>query len=352
MKNKIKISIIGIISVTAALLSESTIAQDSRSSLSYSNPMFLNPAIAGANKDIKLLINYRSQWGSLDKGFKTYSVTALYPLFIGGGSTALVGESDKSSTNNVSSKLDFGLNVQKFTAGAFSTLDMALSIGYNVRLADNHYLSAAILGSYVQKALDVSNLTFDEQYVSGSYNSSNPNSEAILNEKVAYPAVGCGAMWYFNEGEGAKLNAFFGVAGYNLNKPNESFLGGTGVLARRFTFQGGIKILGANKIDITPNVIYLEQSGAQLLAAGLYLDYRLNEKIKLVFGTWYKSKDAVTFLIGFDYNLFTVGYGYDVVTSDVTKAINGLNTHSISLSVKLDQASKKNLSLNNPFSSF
>lgn len=353
MKNKFKISIIGIITITAALLSESIIAQDTRSSLSYANPLNLNPAIAGANKDFKLLINYRNQWGSLDNGYKTYSATALYPVFVGkSNSTALIGEAGKGGANNVNSKLDFGLNAQKFSAGAFSTIDFALSVGYNIRLADNHYFSAAILGSYVQKSLDVSKLTFDEQYVLGSYNSTNPNSEAVLNEKVTYPSVGFGALWYYNEGEGAKLNAFLGAAGYNLNKPDESFLDGTGQLPRKFTFQGGIKIIGANKIDLTPNVIYLVQSGSQLLAAGLYLDYRINDKSKLVLGSWYKPKDAVTFLIGFDYKVFSVGYGYDVVTSDAAKAINGLNTHSISLSVKLDQAAKKNLSLNNPFSSF
>lgn len=353
MKNKFKISIIVIFTVAAAILSESIDAQDTRSSLSYANPMNLNPAIAGANKDFKMLINYRNQWGALDNGYKTYSVTALYPLFVGkNNASTLIGESSKSGANNVNSKLDFGLNAQKYAAGAFTNLDFALSIGYNLRLSDNNYFSASILGSYVQKSLDASKLTFDEQYVFGSYNSANPNSEAILNEKVSYPSVGFGAMWYYNEGPGAKLNAFLGAAGYNLNKPNESFLGGNGELPRRYTFQGGIKIIGSNKIDLTPNVIYIEQRGSSILATGVYLDYRINDKSKLVLGGWYKTKDAVTVLIGFDYKVFTIGYGYDVITSNVTRAISGLNTHSISLSVKLDQASKKNLVLNNPFSSF
>ncbi len=353
MKNKVKISIIGFITIAVALLSESIIAQDTRSSMSYANPLNLNPAIAGANKDFKVLINYRNQWGSLDNGFKTYSVTALYPVFVGkSNSSTILGESGKNGANNVNGKLDFGLNAQKFTAGAFSNLDFALSIGYNIRLTDNNYFSAAILGSYVQKSLDVSKLIFDEQYVLGSYNSSNPNSETVLNDKVTYPSIGFGALWYYNEGESAKLNAFLGAAGYNLNKPNESFTGATGELPRRFTFNGGVKIIGANKIDVTPNVIYLIQGSSQLISAGLYLDYRLNDKSKLVLGSWYKVNDAVTFLIGFDYKLFTIGYGYDVVTSDVARTISGLNTHTISLSFKLDQASKKNLNLNNPFSSF
>ena len=101
------------------------------------------------------------------------------------------------------------------------------------------------------------------------------------------------------------------------------FIGETSDLPRRYTFQVGIKIIGANKIDVTPNVIYLEQKGASLLATGIYLDYRINDKSKLVLCGWYKTKDAVTFLIGFDYKFFTIGYGYDVITSDVTKAING-----------------------------
>lgn len=351
MKNTFKISIIGFVTFAFAMFTENIQAQDTRSSLSYANPLNLNPAIVGANKDLKLLINYRDQWGTLDNGFKTYSVTALYPVFVGKNSSSLIGE-NKDKANNVNGKLDFGLNAQQYKAGAFNTLDMGLSIGYNLRIAENHYFSAAILGSYVQKTLDVSNLTFDDQYILGSYNSSNSSNEAVLNENVKYPSVGFGAVWYYNEGKGAKLNSFLGVAGFNLNKPNESLLSGTDNLARRFTFNGGIKIIGENKIDITPNVIYSVQSGAQIISAGLYLDYRINDEAKLVIGSWYKANDAITFLVGFDYKLFTIGYGYDLVNSKITTAISGLNTHSISLSLKLDQANKKNFYLNNPFSSF
>jgi len=351
MKNLRLKLIIGIFSITVAFVSESTKAQDTKYSLSYSNPISLNPAICGSNSDIKVLLNYKNQWGSLQNGYKTYSVTALYPLFVGQSNNAtILDNSNKGGSNNVNAKLDFGLNAQKYTAGAFSTLDFDLSIGYNIRLADNHYFSAAILGSYVQKSLDVNSLTFDEQYVLGSYNSTNPNNETVLNNKITYPSVGFGLAWYYNES--SKLNAFLGASGYNLNKPNETYLNGSGQLPRRFTFIGGVKIIGANKIDVTPNVIYMSQNGSQVVSAGIYLDYKLNADSKLVIGSYYRLNDAVTFLLGFEHKFFTIGYGYDMITSSISKAIPGLNTHNVNLSFKLNQSKKKGLNINNPFSSF
>lgn len=352
MKNTIKYIAIAIIS--QALGVKCIFAQDTHSSMPFADPINLNPALNGANKDLKLLVNYRNQWGSLDGGFQTKSATLLYPLFVGKSeSSKLVGEGNsKSTSNNVNSKLDFGLGVRNYSAGAFTNMDISLSIGYNLRIADNHYLSAAILGSYVQNSLNTTDLTFDEQYVLGSYDALNPNNETILNEKTNYPTVGFGLLWYYNESTSSKINSYLGVSGYNLNKPNESLLGENSGRPRKYSFQGGIKIIGENKIDVTPNVIYTVQNSSQLLAAGIYLDYRLSNKSKLVIGSWYKINDALTFLVGFDYKVFTIGYGYDLVTSGVTKAVSGLNTHSITLSVKLDQANKKNLTLNNPFSSF
>lgn len=207
------------------------------------------------------------------------------------------------------------------------------------------------LGGYIQKSLSTSGLAFDEQYVLGTYSASNPNSETILNEKVNYPDVGAGIMWFFNpkKDDGAKLNAYIGVSGYHLNKPNESLVSGSGPLTPRYSFQSGIKILGKNKIDFTPNIIVNSQKPAQNSAAGLLMDYTLNEKMKLALGAWYRKDDAIAFSLGFEHKTFALTYSYDVVTTPISNYISGLNAHEISLSIKFNQSEKKGATSNPSF---
>lgn len=304
-------------------------AQDARFTQMLNHPLRFNPAVMGSNSDLRVIGGYRTQWAAIDKGYRSISATALSPIYL----------------SNAEEKLDLGLSFIKDDAGAFSTLDASLAIGYNLKVSTSGYLSFAMLAGYVQKSLDASNLTFDEQYVLGSFSASNATSETVLNEKSGYPDVGFGMMWYFNPDTGRqqKLTAYAGAAGFHLNRPNESFTNGFSALPRRFSFQGGVKILGKEKVDFTPNVVVNVQEGSEEVAAGLYVDYRFNESMKLVFGTWYRKKDAIPFYLGFEHKSFTFGYNYDLTVSELSKAIPGAHTHEITLSYKLNMAEKKGL---------
>lgn len=333
--------------LAAMLTAQVIFAQDIRNTQSFSNPLKLNPALMGANTDLKMMMNYTSQWKAIDDGYKSYSLNLLYPVFIGTSSDAMIKSgSGKNDANSIGNKLDFGFCAQNNMAGAFKNMDFSLSIGYNKFLSQEHYLSVAITGGYVQKSLDVTNLTFDDQYILGSYNSSNPTNESILKDKISYPDVGFGLLWYYNpNAKTNKINAYFGISGYHMNKPNESFISGNGFLPPKYACIGGVKIIGGNKIDITPNIRYVGQNSSQELAAGLYLDYRFSEKAKLTIGSWYRRQDAIAFLMGFEHKNFSLGYSYDVVTSEIAKVISGVDTHNISVSIKLNQSEKKNIKI-------
>jgi type IX secretion system PorP/SprF family membrane protein len=347
MKTIIYVSI-GLWVAIAVFISNPAQAQDARYSMQHSNLLTLNPSLAGANKFLRFGLNYRNQWGSLEKGFTSYAATGFYPLILGKGNAAMQGESENSGgANTVNSKLDFGLGAQYYMAGAFKTLDIMLSVGYTVRLAENHYLSSAILGSYSQKSLDAGSLTFDDQYVLGFYNESNPTTELVLDKKASYPSFGFGVTWFYNEGNGAKLNSYLGASAFNLNQPNQSFTGEKGILPIRYSLQGGVRIIG-NKLDIIPNVVYSSQRSSHLLGCGVNTEVKFGDKSRMILGAAYRFGDAATFLVGFDYDYFNLGYAYDLTTSNITKCITGLNTHNVTLSFKLDQAKKKNMNINDP----
>ncbi|MEO6904208.1 MAG: PorP/SprF family type IX secretion system membrane protein [Bacteroidia bacterium] len=301
------------------------VAQDMRFSQSYSNPLRINPAIMGVNTDIKAILNYRSQFAAIDNGYKTFSFTGMYPLFF----------------NEGKSKLDIGASIINDKMGAFKVFDAALAIDYNQEIAPNNILTLALMGGFVQQSVDISKQTFDYQYVMGAYNASNPSNEFGLNKSENHPELGFGLMWFYNPSrEKSKLNAYAGIAGYHLNKPNESFLGEDAATPLRFAYQGGIKILGDNKIDVSPNFRMNSQGGNLETATGVYVDYRFNEQAKLVIGAWYRTHDAIAFLVGFEHKNFTLGYSYDMVNSNLKNVAVQANAHEITLSFKLSRASK------------
>ena len=327
-----------ILVITLGLLINNASAQDLRYSQSFANPLKLNPSIMGANPDFKLMLDYRKQWAAIGNGYTTYSFTSLFPIFMKEGKE----------------KLDIGVGVDNDKAGAFGKMDMSLALGYNLKMSDAGNLSFSLLGSYVQKSINFDELSFDDQYVNGAYIASNANTETTLNQKIGYSDVGFGLMWYYNpSSDRGKLNAYLGVSGFHMNSPNESFTGGTATLAKKYCYQGGIKILGANKIDFTPNIRVTSQNGSQEIASGLYMDYRFSDKAKLVLGGWFRRNDAMAFAVGFDMKSFTLGYSYDVITSDISKVVTGTNAHEVTLSYKINRAEKKNIKFNNsPFHNF
>ncbi len=320
MKKIYKITVL--MTAIVVMLTTDIYAQDVRYSQPFSNPLTLNPALGGMNNDLKVILNHRIQWAGLTGGdFTTSSFTGLYPVFLGGGEN----------------KMDFGLNAVMENVGAYQNFYVSAAIGYSLKISESNNLSFSVTGGYIQKSLDIGSLTFDDQYVLGSYSPSNPTNETVLYDKKSYPDVGFGILWHSSLSRAeSKLNGYLGVSGYHLTMPKESFTDETGVLERRFSYLGGIKIFGENKVDFTPNVIVTTQGGAYETSAGLYVDFAFSSYGKLTLGGWYRQDDAIACLVNFEYSGFGIGYSYDIPNSGLGNSITGLNTHEISLFFRMN----------------
>jgi type IX secretion system PorP/SprF family membrane protein len=325
MKTKLQNAIF---TMACMLITITSFSQDVRLTQSYANPLRVNPSIMGANTDMKFMLNYRMQWAAIEKGYTTYSFTGIYPIFL----------------NQGKSKLDIGISGMQDKAGAFSTLDMALAVDYSKEIAPNNNLCLSLIGGYVQRSLDVGKLTFDNQYVLGTYNASNPSKEATLVDNVGHPDLGVGFMWFLNPSRTeAKLNAFLGLSAYHLTQPNATLLGTNGKIPMRFNYQAGVKIFGDKKIDFSPNVRVNMQNGNVEAAAGMYIDYNFSDNAKLVIGSWYRRNDAIAVLLGFEHKSFTIGYSYDFVNTNLNVVTTGVNAHEITLSYKFSRLGKSKI---------
>lgn len=308
------------------IVSGSLKAQDTRYTQVLANPIRLNPAMMGANTDIKAGVIYRNQWAAVGKGYSTMAFSGIMPIFVSDGK----------------SKLDAGLSILSDKAGAFSKMDVAFAVGYSLQLAPYNNLSLALSGGFVQNNLNTAGLTYDSQYSMGSYNAGNPTHENTLVQKNSYADVGFGLLWFMNPSrENSKLNAYAGISGFHLNQPNQTFLGSTsGKLPQKYSMQAGIKIMGSNGLDVSPNARVFVQNGNVESAVGTYVDYCVNDNFKFVAGAWYRKKDAIAILIGFEHKSFAIAYSYDMSARPLTTYVSGINANEISLSYKLSRITK------------
>lgn len=327
MKNKFILIITMLLLITFV---QRDFAQDARITQAYSNPLRVNPATMGSNNDLKFILNYRNQWSSINNGYITSSVTGICPLFL----------------NNGKSKLDIGLSAMSDKAGAFVTSDGGLALDYNLKITQQNYITLALMAGFIQKSLNINNQTFDNQYVLGSYDPKNPTGEALFNRTETHPDLGFGLMWFLNPDINTNsLNAYAGLSAYHLNKPNGTLLSGNSPLPVKYSGQAGIKVLGENKVDLTPNFRLTVQNGNSEIAAGLMIDYSFTERMKFVVGGWYRVHDATAILIGFEHKNFTLGYSYDMVNTTLRTIAPMPNAHELSLSIRVSRLSKsKNIS--------
>jgi type IX secretion system PorP/SprF family membrane protein len=321
---KIKMSLMSVMLLTLLY----TQAQDTRWSQPLNSPLAMNPAMMGLTNDFRIILNYRNQWASINKGYTSYSGTLLYPLFLG-------SKKDTSSSEGPRNRIDFGLNVTDDKSGGFNRINATLSIGYGLRLDKSNWLHAALNFGYMNYQLDAIHQTFDEQFVQGTFDVNNPTGESLNLSKGA-PDVGLGFMWHYAP-ENNKLQAFAGISAYHVNQPNLTVISGRGTLPARINAQAGVKIIG-NKMDFTPVLFYNYQGPHRQFGGGLTFAYKFGEmgsKGKLVVGTWFKEKDAVVLHAGYEHKYFFFTYSYDFGISKLARTTKGLMTHEVGLGFKL-----------------
>jgi type IX secretion system PorP/SprF family membrane protein len=295
------------------LISGAAMAQDPQFTQFYANPLYLNPAFAGAQRCPRVCLNYRNQWPALTGTFVTY--TASYDQHVDpiGGLGLLVlqdkaGESTLTTTN-VSGIYSYQLNVTR---------------EFSIRLG--------LQGTYAQKRVDWNKLTFGDM-IDPRYGFIYETQEQRPNETRNF--------WDFSSGIVAYSNRFYGgVAVHHMTEPQEFFITEApgSKLPMKITAHAGAIIPIAGNRDgttyISPNFLYQKQRDFQQYNIGFYI-----AKAPLVGGLWYRGSDSFIALVGLQQGIFKFGYSYDVTTSKLYNASAG--SHEISLGLQFGCHPKK-----------
>ena len=288
-------------------------AQDIHFSQFYASPLTLNPAMTGfLNGDCRAGVMYRNQWKSVTVPFVTISGAYEHKFTLENGDqfgAGLVVVSDKSGDAN------------------FNITKIHLSGAYHKKLSENQQIALGFQPGYVQKSIDVTNLTFPNQYdnSTGLFDPNNPSGEPLGNMdfNVSYIDVNMGALWSGRFGD--NLSAYAGVGAFHLNMPQESFYsGGDSRLPMRLVVHGGARIITGENISVVPDFIYMTQGGVTELNIGGAVEYSLpdneNPATLLSLGGYYRNKDALIVTGGVGYKNMKLGLCYDFNTSDLSVA--------------------------------
>ncbi len=314
---RISISIIMLLAGASAVW-----AQDPQYSQFYSNMVMLNPAFTGSGEGPRVSMNYRGQWVKVPGFYRQSAVSYDQPvLFLG-------------------SMQGIGININNDIAGEgnLTKTNISANYAYQVDLADDHTLRFGLQVGMQLASIDFTKLRFPDQIDPRDgfvYNTNEPLASLGKQTRVN-PDVGAGVA-YFNE------FAWLGLTVNHITEPQETFYDGSpfqsGIdprLPRKYTLTGGIRIpIGGyrnrEEVSITPAFLYKMQGQFSQIDVGTYLNID-----PMVFGLWYRNKDALIGLIGVKQGPFSFGYSYDYTISDLSQSISG-GSHEISLVLEFPQ---------------
>ena len=306
-------------------------AQDAQFSQYYANPIYHNPAFAGAAHAPRLIANYRNQWAGLGANFVTTSFSA----------------------DNYFEKLNSGVAISLLSdsqgASRLKTTEVSGQYAYQLQLGEYSALRLGLQATYLTKRLDNSNLTFGDQFDPtgrGMINNSStdPLSNSALNA-VQTVDFSTGALYYSEK-------LWLGLAVNHLTHPQISFTNTfPSKLYTKWTVSGGYSIPLNNpfstgsrserEFTATPTFLIKQQGKSLQADLGFYLTYS-----PLTLGAWYRgipikkngsstlNHDALVLLAGYRLDKLSIGYSYDFTISKLGPSTGG--THEISIAYILD----------------
>ncbi|MGB0524828.1 MAG: PorP/SprF family type IX secretion system membrane protein [Flammeovirgaceae bacterium] len=325
-------------------------AQDPQYTQFYANPLYLNPAFAGATSQGRLSANYRNQWPSLAANFITYS--ASYDQYLPGIRSGI-----GAFINHDRVEMQGNTDALPFNSTMFSGY-----YSYVAPLNDKLALQLGLSAGVISRTLNFNNLIFyDQLNLNGSTRDQSAEINALLNSGVADRRsvldFGTGFLLYSE-------NLWLGVAASHLNQPDMSISGEDGVIPMKLSLHGGYKIefskltrgrTDENDMSITPAFMYKRQGASQQLSLGAYFNYQ-----PIMLGFWYRgipfdvfepadantpgavaasnsitNQDAIALLVGISTPKFTIGYSYDITTGNGLRGNTG-GTHEISITYHIN----------------
>ena len=293
-------------------------AQDIHFSQFTQAPLNINPSQAGfIDGFYRGSIHYRNQWPSMGHSFNTMAASFDMPFGIKKRQSAYFGAGVFIYTDKAG---DAGLG----------TTQANLCGSGIVPLSPYTKFAGGINLAFAQQSVHLSSLQFGNQFTNGTYDPNLQSGETVPQSYTFFDA-GAGASFQYSNAKGnitrddiLKIN--FGVAGYHLNMPRQSFYSSSGDrLHPRLVVHGDARIdIPHTKFSVVPSALFMMQGPNMEITAGALCRYRMKNGTKITgafsemaisLGVSYRVSDAILPQVLFETGNFAVGFAYDVNVS-------------------------------------
>jgi type IX secretion system PorP/SprF family membrane protein len=306
------------------MLAGSLKAQDPHFSQFFASPLTLNPAFTGLfDGDFRMAGNFRSQWPTINNAFRTATASIDMAVL-----TKQLPENDRWGVGFL------GLN-DRSANGILKNSHYSFSTAYHKGLDENgyHQLTIGFQGTFTSKVLDVSGADFEDELTSLGF--TGITSEVFGNQRVSVNYFDLHSGLLYSGTTNGENNFYLGASVYHINRPNESFQGGSFILEPRVTIHGGGRLPMGSYQALHASLIHQRQGGADETVMGAAMSFNLNQDeynpVDFYAGAWYRLRDAVIPYVGLEFGSFRVGFSYDLNASSLRTASQRRGGSEVSL---------------------
>lgn len=300
-------------------------AQSYHFSQFFSTPLLTNPANTG-------LIDGPYRVGS---NLRSQGKAGSNPYFTGyvSGDVSLL---KNSLLKGHKAGIGMFLMNDKSLGGAYQTNSVGLSAAYHVGLdqyGDNS-IGLGFQGTYNQRRLDYSRLSFGNQFGGNGYDPSLPIGENLNGTNRAYFDANVGMVYNANLQD---KSFFVGGSVYNVLKHKDNLVADEFKMPTRYVLQAGAQVFVGEFGKVYFSLTNMGQAKANETTVGGAFGLQLSErdiKNEVNFGLWYRHKDAVIPYVGYYYEGFQIGLSYDYTVSSLKTGSQVRNGYELTLIYK------------------
>ncbi len=317
------------------LLSGALNAQDIHFTQYQMQPLLQSPAMAGIGQDLRAVLQHRNQWASVTTPFTT---------------TAFSYDMQLKQKRGKAGYLAVGVNFFSDKAGdaKLKSSQGGLSLAYHIKTGENSTIGAGLFGGFGQRSIDPTGLQWGEQYNGSAYDPSLSTGESLAAESFTFMDLGLGGTWHYNSAKGANdvvanqsTQATIGFGYFHVTRPTYTFLNAEEQLSAKLVLHGNARFsLGEGNSAIVPSFQYTKQGPSSELMVGAMFRYVLtptskvtgiNKGSALSLGPVIRAKDAIAIAAMMEFGHMAVGLSYDLNTSSLKSASNGLGAFEIAI---------------------
>ncbi len=287
--------------------------------------MLFNPALtAEGGYDFQVGVQYRSQWASLLKGYTTMGTTAEAKF----------------------KQMGFGFQLLQNHAGPASlkTTGFSFTGAYHKPMAKDGSLSLGFGVGKMQKSINPTLLTFDNQYADGvGYEAGLPSHETFERTRANFADLSTGLLWKGYWGDTKNLKSSFGLSLSHVHLPNEGFLGQKSDLPTKTVVHGSLDMKVDNQFILTPHFLLQKQGVHRELVGGVRINGTFDKGSDFNAGMAYRVGDAIILQVGLEIGDKSIWASYDSNVSTLDKSTGGKGAFELGLYLRFGERQKKQM---------